>query len=977
MLVRPAADLRPPRPPSPRVSLDRTKILDQAQKHLQKGALDKAIVEYQKLVKDDPQDVRTWLKIGDLFTRLGSTREAVDTYGRVAETYAQQGFFLKAVAVYKQILKLDPQSIETQLRLAGMYEHLALVSDALATYELVATVFARDGQLERALQTMARMVELDPENISIRIKFAESLSKAGKTPEAAREFEAGAKLLREQGRIDDFIKVGERLLFHRPDDVKLARELATLYLERADAKRALAKLQTCFKANPKDVVTLELLGQAFLGLQQQQKTISVFKEIARIHLDAGRDDERARILHRILELDPTDADARQALTGKATPTAAPARATLDAPPASAVVQPPAGRDAPTPPAATSAPAPTGAVDSVEDIDEDILIEDEGSQASATVDGPRGDAARDAQVARLLNECTVFQRYGLKQKVVEQLEKVIRIDPRHIEARDRLKAAYLEAGRVGDAVLQLRAIVELLLDQHPDHAILALRDLVALAPDDEDARQQLAILTDDEPFGDAPPTSQFVDAEPAADDDTLAAAAQGDAPTAAVDDDGVMFVDDERSDHMVAADAFDDATHAASPLDALVDAHADAPIETVQDTLSAEPATVHEHRLDDDGGEEPRRAPDDADATPVPGALPDESVDAGAAALEAGSLDAGSLDAGSLDAGSLDAGSLEAGAPQSAAPQSAAPQSSTPLTPTPEAWPAPPASASADAPAVVGRSSQRASAAEIEDVLDEVEFYLAQGLVDEARDTLRDTLSSHPGHPLILEKLAELEGDGASGDGSSDDALDDEPAESPPPDDAFLVAERLAAELDGVDEPASAAPVVDVDQVFAQFKKGVEEQIGIEDTDTHFDLGIAYKEMGLLDDAIGEFKLSMSNPVKECLAHTMIGLCLAEKGSLADAISHFKKGLYCDTKSEREELGLYYELGAAYELLHDPKEALYYFQKVQKRDAGFRNVAARIRALAQPRPVPPPPPTKNATDDVDRAFDDLMGDLDDR
>ncbi len=925
------------------MSLDRTKILDQAQKHLQKGALDKAIIEYQKLVKDDPQDVRTWLKIGDLFTRLGSTREAVDTYGRVAETYAQQGFFLKAVAVYKQILKLDPQSIETQLRLAGMFEHLALVSDALATYEQVATVFARDGQLERALQTMARMVELDPENISIRIKFAESLSKAGKIPEAAVEFEAGAKLLREQGRIDDFIKVGERLLFHRPDDVKLARELATLYLERGDAKRALAKLQTCFKANPKDVVTLELLGQAFLGLQQQQKTISVFKEIARIHLDAGRADERARILHRVLALDPTDADARQALTGSATPTAGPARAALDAPPASAVVQPTVGRDAPAAPAAASGNAKNTPVDAIEDIDEDILIEDEGSQASAAPNGPHADAARDAQVAKLLNECTVFQRYGLKQKVVEQLEKVVRIDPRHIEARDRLKAAYLEAGRIDDAVTQLRAIAELLLDQHPDHAVLALRDLVALAPDDEDARQQLAILTDDDPFDEAPVTSRAGDAESAADDDTLASTAHGDATADSADDDGVMFVDDERPDHTAPADSFDDATQAVSPLDTHALTPAGAPNETVQDTLSVEPATVHEHRLDDDTGEEPRRGRDDADATPVPGALPDDPDDPGTAPLDAGTLDAVTHEVGPA------------------------------ATAEPEARHSTPTFAPADAPAPVGRNSQRASAAEVEDVLDEVEFYLAQGLVDEARDTLRDTLKSHPGHPLILEKLAELDGDGASGDG----ATGDEPAEALPTDESFLVAERLAAELDGVDEPASAAPVVDVDQVFAQFKRGVEEQIGLEDTDTHFDLGIAYKEMGLLDDAIGEFKLSMTNPVKECLAHTMIGLCLTEKGSLADAISHFKKGLYCDTKSEREELGLYYELGAAYELLHDPKEALYYFQKVQKRDPGFRNVAARIRALAQPRPAPPPPPTKNATDDVDRAFDDLMGDLDDR
>ncbi len=933
------------------MSLDRTKILDQAQKHLQRGALDKAIIEYQKLVKDDPQDVRTWLKIGDLYTRTGSTRDAVDTYGRVAETYAQQGFFLKAVAVYKQILKLDPQSLDTQLRLAGMYEHLALVSDALATYEQVAAVFAREGQLERGLQTMARMVELDPENIPVRIKLAESLSKAGKTAEAATEFEAGARLLREQGRIDDFIKVGERLLFHRPDDVKLARDLATLYLERNDAKRALAKLQSCFKADPKDVVTLELLGQAFLGLQQQQKTISVFKEIARIHQDAGRTDQRARILHRILELDPGDADARQALAGSATPAKGTQRGSIDAPPPASVVQPGAPRDA----ANTSPAAPRGRPGSrdVEDSDEEILIEDEGSQAAAAPRGAKPDPAREAQIARLLNECAVFQRYGLKQKVIEQLERVLTLDPGHVEARDRLKSAYLEANRVGDAISQLRMLVDLLLDDHPDLAVTALRELIALAPDDEDARQKLAILDDEPPF----------DGETHVGDDTLGGGAVEAASPVPEDDDAVMFVDDDAAESTATVDAFDDATHAGPPLDATYDdarpAHVSPPLETVQDGMSIGPATVHEHRLADETSEESRDASRGAgtsggdDLTTIPGsALP--GLGAEAFASPGGDADA-----------------FEAPAAE------AAPVVPDAARPGPRAAPSP---------------------AEIEEILDEVEFYLAQGLVDEARETLTDTLASHPGHPLILEKLADLDGDGHAGDpalesepeieaefepepeieaeallGSDVRLEDDAPFESVAGDgdDAFLLAERLAADVEPMDEPVGTAPAVDVDQVFAQFKKGVEEQIGLEDTDTHFDLGIAYKEMGLLDDAIGEFKLSMANPVKECLAHTMIGLCFVEKGAIADAIGHFKKGLYCDTKSEREELGLYFELGAAYELLHDPKEALYYFQKVQKRDAGFRNAAARVRALAQPRPAPPPP-APSATDDVDRAFDDLMG-----
>ena len=170
------------------------------------------------------------------------------------------------------------------------------------------------------------------------------------------------------------------------------------------------------------------------------------------------------------------------------------------------------------------------------------------------------------------------------------------------------------------------------------------------------------------------------------------------------------------------------------------------------------------------------------------------------------------------------------------------------------------------------------------------------------------------------------------------------------DESFALAEKLAEELDDTGEGGGnvEAEELDVENVFAQFKKGVEEQVGLDDSDTHFDLGIAYKEMGLYADAIGEFKLAMNNASRECIAQTMIGLCYVEQGMLSDAIKHFKKGLYAEAKTGREELGLYFELGAAYQMLNDPKEALYYLQKVQKRDPNFRGVEERIAQLTSPR-----------------------------
>ena len=124
------------------------------------------------------------------------------------------------------------------------------------------------------------------------------------------------------------------------------------------------------------------------------------------------------------------------------------------------------------------------------------------------------------------------------------------------------------------------------------------------------------------------------------------------------------------------------------------------------------------------------------------------------------------------------------------------------------------------------------------------------------------------------------------------------------------------------------------------------------------------------DAIHEFELCLTNPARECMAHTMIGLCQLEKGDAAAAIGAFKKGLYAERKTEREELGLYYELGRAYEAIRDPQEALYYYEKVKKRDPKFLNVQDRIDALTKPQR--PKPAEAAPTEDLDAAFDELMG-----
>src|SRR5678815_5852996 len=148
--------------------------------------------------------------------------------------------------------------VEVHLKLAELYRQLGLLSDAMQHFEQVAGHFHREGNTKDALATVRQLVDPDPENIATRIKLAELYSKEGLVEDACKEFGVASEQLRRQGRQDDFIKVSERLLWHRPENAALNRELAGLYLRRNDPRRALQKLQVCFKAAPRHGETLAL-----------------------------------------------------------------------------------------------------------------------------------------------------------------------------------------------------------------------------------------------------------------------------------------------------------------------------------------------------------------------------------------------------------------------------------------------------------------------------------------------------------------------------------------------------------------------------------------------------------------------------------------------------------------------------------------------------------------------------------------------
>jgi tetratricopeptide (TPR) repeat protein len=223
----------------------------------------------------------------------------------------------------------------------------------------------------------------------------------------------------------------------------------------------------------------------------------------------------------------------------------------------------------------------------------------------------------------------------------------------------------------------------------------------------------------------------------------------------------------------------------------------------------------------------------------------------------------------------------------------------------------------------------------------------QGLLDDARNALQNLLAFYPDHPVVRQKLEDLDRKAAPAarvDGVA--AAKAAEPELPAADESFDIARELA-ELGGAPSaPEEEEFQYSVEDVFNQFKKGVEQTVKPEDSATHYDLGIAYKEMGLLDDAIHEFETALkgNDRKKEVDCLSMIGLCQTAKGDVRAAIEAFRRALASDHLTRDAAKAIHFELAAGYEASGDREAALHYLHRVVKADPGFRDAAKRIAAL---------------------------------
>jgi len=194
------------------MAYNKTKHLNAAQKYLQQGKLPQAISEYQQILKNEPKDQVTLMTLGDLFVRQGETFQALEYFERLAKIFLNDGFTTKAIAIYKKVAKLAPEESRPLERLAELYVQQGVLSEARPIYLQLAEMQLKAGRQPQAATLLRKLLEAEPDNLRVQTRLAELHLSMGQQKEAIETFHGALQKILDRGDHAEGIRLADRIL---------------------------------------------------------------------------------------------------------------------------------------------------------------------------------------------------------------------------------------------------------------------------------------------------------------------------------------------------------------------------------------------------------------------------------------------------------------------------------------------------------------------------------------------------------------------------------------------------------------------------------------------------------------------------------------------------------------------------------------------------------------------------------------------
>ena len=265
------------------MAIDRDATLKKAEKLVRQGRLDLAIAEYVRVVDDNPGDWSTANTLGELYAKAGETAQAVEQYARIAAHFAEDGFYPKAAALYRKILKLKPNDEAAQIELADISAKQGLLADAKSHLNAVAARRKARGDSRGAAEILVRLGDVDPADFDARLAAARLLEQMGDDDQAGVRYRSLYDDLLEKGRTAEAVEMLKEFVRLKPLESEARATLARTALASGDVASA----------------------REFLDEHSAGDDPSLLTALAEIELRTG-EIQRARVVcARLLTLDPS------------------------------------------------------------------------------------------------------------------------------------------------------------------------------------------------------------------------------------------------------------------------------------------------------------------------------------------------------------------------------------------------------------------------------------------------------------------------------------------------------------------------------------------------------------------------------------------------------------------------------------------------------------------------------------------------
>jgi tetratricopeptide (TPR) repeat protein len=965
---------------------NKQKALGAAEKHVQQGKLQNAINEYEKVLKSDPKDLTVMNTVGDLYSRLGQTDKALQCFKNVGDAYASQGFTVKAIAMYKKLSKLKP-SVDTVLRLAELFTQQGLFNDARAQYLQVAEEFLRAGELEQAVRIFQKTLEMDPENVAMRTRLAEVYIRLNKRKEAWDIFATAVENLRGRGSLGAAGEIVQRMLTLEPTNSTALLLRGRLAYDSGDLSSAIQSLEQVADID-NQAEGLSILFQAYLKTGRLNDAGSLASKLVTVHNDssaitayadaliqASRFEDALKVYSqysdRLLGSDSTRIlDSLHGMIGHIRDNTSALETLLS-------LLKKAGENTHHTEVyelLAHAYVQSGKLEKARDYYQKLTqLEPQnqiharnyqqvvsrlgGSEGANLITAEEGTVlVEDLEatspfveqrypdeiaiaVRAAITDAELFISYNMPEKALDPLQTVLPKAPKDLRINQRLASLYTREGRFAEAATCARTVESIYHDAGYPEEATRYGELAAKYENRVNAANAPAEALNEVPF--TPVLSPTLES-------TLES---GISPRASI-----------------APPPEPPAPAPAKAAGLFWHAPALVPQKPVEEPPKVEAPAAKAKKSDEiDLSEEwDVEVTDAAPAIPaskglVPKPVPSE-VDKIAETLEEVRF---YIDQSMIDQARVGVRQLEK---LKADPDTIQQLKLQIEAATPKSKPAKKESIELDEIEVISDLDTPAPLPQSHTQLPNLNEYVA-GLgslrPDAGRHAAQASANLQPADGLD-DLVADLEsslGDSFMGDGASPvPDVKPQPAPIRTANSAAAAApamQPLSGNTGGfISQPrpltptgaaGSGTPGVDISDMFSDLKHDLEEDTNVaaEDPETHYNLGVAFREMGLLDEAISELQkvcqaVEKGNPFPHLMqAYTWLAQCFLDKGVPEAAIRWFEKALSLPGIDGDTCTALHYELGSAYETAQNKPLALKHFMEVYGSNIDYRDVAERI------------------------------------